>query len=141
MKRLLALGLAVGLLTQPVRAQIPDGPPSPPGSDRRYQALVDNSPWFRELRVREECGEILDRNLKQRCISSFGPVPKALPVGFVPPPPVPPTPSLVATPTSTQAWTSSPRPPARNQSGLSPTGQSQTLTLPPVRVSPVSQPR
>lgn len=91
---LLLAMLSAPLLTQPVLAQsdlkpMPDGPPSAAGAEARYKALIDNSPWFRHIRESEECGTIGGSDLRAKCIQSFGPVPKALPVGFVAPPPVP----------------------------------------------------
>ena len=87
---LLASTLLTGLVG-PAFAQGADGPPSIPGADRRYQVLVDNSPWFRGARVQEECAPITDAALRKSCIDSFGRAPRALPTGFVPPPPVPGT--------------------------------------------------
>jgi hypothetical protein len=67
----------------------PDGPPSNPAAEKRYTALVNNSPWFREIRETVECGTIDDVGVKKTCIDSFGARPKALPAGFVAPPPAP----------------------------------------------------
>lgn len=67
----------------------PDGPPSNPAAEKRYTALITNSPWFREIREKVECGTIEDSGIKKTCIDSFGARPKALPAGFVAPPPAP----------------------------------------------------
>ncbi len=67
----------------------PDGPPSNPAAEKRYTALINNSPWFREIREKVECGTIEDLGIKKTCIDSFGERPKALPAGFVAPPPAP----------------------------------------------------
>lgn len=94
MKTIATVALATLLLAGPAGrafAQGADGPPSIPGADRRYQALVDNSPWFRGARVQEECAPIADPMLRQSCVDSFGRAPRALPTGFVPPPPIPGT--------------------------------------------------
>ena len=67
----------------------PDGPPSNPAAEKRYTALINNSPWFREIREKVECGTIDDSGIKKTCIDSFGARPKALPANFVAPPPAP----------------------------------------------------
>lgn len=89
MRGIVTMALALTMLgTQSMAA---DGPPSHPGAERRYQALVDNSPWFRELRVQKECSSIRDSGLRKNCIDSFGRTPRTLPAGFVAPPPIPGT--------------------------------------------------
>ena len=38
---------------------------------RQYEQLVCSNPAFRERRMREECGPITDRQLRESCLASF----------------------------------------------------------------------
>jgi hypothetical protein len=38
----------------------------------QYERLLQNSPGFRQSRMRKECGPITDPQLKEQCMASFG---------------------------------------------------------------------
>ena len=38
---------------------------------QQYEQLVCSNPAFRERRMREECGPIIDPQLRQNCLASF----------------------------------------------------------------------
>src|SRR5215213_6871495 len=38
---------------------------------QQYEQLVCSNPAFRERRMREECGPITDRQLRESCLASF----------------------------------------------------------------------